>query len=87
MPNVYLPHTLDELWELKEPCPVGEAVKSMRKQGYFLGGVLPRWFNTDGLLMQKLLFPPHWNDMQILTDRSRQLVAYAKKDWEQVHCC
>ena len=25
-------------------------------RGYFLGGVLPRWFDGDGLMMQKALF-------------------------------
>ena len=32
----------------------GSAVDILRSKGYFFGGVLPRWFDEDGLLMQKL---------------------------------
>jgi len=37
---------------LKLSCPwSGSAVDILRNKGYFLGGVLPRWFDEDGLLM------------------------------------
>ncbi len=35
---------------LAEPW-VGDAAAILREKGYFWGGVLPRWFDTDGLLM------------------------------------
>ena len=31
----------------------GVMVETLREQGYFLGGILPRRFDEDGLLMQK----------------------------------
>ena len=39
---------------LTEPW-VGRAVEILRGKGYFFGGALPRWFDGDCLLMQKLL--------------------------------
>ncbi len=33
-------------------------MKILREKGFFLGGVLPQWFDDDGLLMQKVLFTP-----------------------------
>ncbi len=33
--------------------PFVGAVVDFSVRGYFLGGVLPRWFDSDGLLMQK----------------------------------
>jgi hypothetical protein len=32
----------------------GKVVDILRRKGYFLGGSLPRWFDEDGLLMQKV---------------------------------
>ena len=40
-------------FRLTEPCS-GAAVEILRRRGYFLGGALPRWFDDDGLLMQKV---------------------------------
>ncbi|MHC1742349.1 MAG: hypothetical protein AB9873_04865 [Syntrophobacteraceae bacterium] len=44
-----------QVW-LKLSCPwISRIVDSLRSRGYFFGGVLPRWFDVDGLLMQKVL--------------------------------
>lgn len=49
-----------QIWlDLSSPW-VGGAVESLRRRGYFLGGALPRWFDSDGLLMQKVLKRPDW---------------------------
>lgn len=62
---------------------VGEAVDTLRNRGYFFGGVLPRWFDGDGLLMQKLLCPPDFEAIRLLTDESKRLLEFIKKDWER----
>jgi hypothetical protein len=73
-----------QIWlSLAEPW-VGWAVDRLRERGYFLGGVLPRWFDNDGLLMQRLVNPPDWDAMQILLDRSREIAGYIKEDWQKV---
>lgn len=66
-------------------CPwVGWAVERLRRRGYFLGGVLPRWFDEDGLLMQRLLNAPNWDEMQILLERSQDITRMIKDDWRVV---
>jgi len=73
-----------QVWlKLSEPW-VGKATELLRDKGYFLGGVLPRWFDSDGMLMQKIIGKPHWEDLKILTDRARRIVAIAKKDWTEI---
>lgn len=73
-----------QVWlNLAQPC-VGAAVEHLRKHGYFLGGPLPRWFDTDGLLMQRLLCPPDFEQIQLHADRSRELLALVRQDWHSV---
>jgi hypothetical protein len=62
---------------------VGAATEVLRRQGYFLGGILPYWFETDGLLMQKLLGPPNWEGIQLYTDRAKTLLELVRLDWSR----
>ena len=61
---------------------VGEAAEALRRKGYFFGGVLPRWFDTDGMLMQKLFHDPCWDAINLYYDRDKEIVAMVKEDWE-----
>jgi hypothetical protein len=63
---------------------VGAVVDILRVRGYFLGGVLPRWFDSDGLLMQKIGARPGWEDMQIYFERAQKIAALARADWEAI---
>jgi len=63
---------------------VGEVVDRLRKRGFFLGGLLPRWFDADGLLMQKTKNRPCWEDMQVYFERAQKIVSFARKDWEEI---
>jgi len=67
---------------LTEPW-VGEAVDILRSQGYFFGGVMPRWFDGDGLLMQKLECPPNFENIILFLDSSKELLAFVQRDWER----
>ncbi|PKN65711.1 MAG: hypothetical protein CVU57_09110 [Deltaproteobacteria bacterium HGW-Deltaproteobacteria-15] len=60
---------------------VDEAVHVLRERGYFLGGILPRWFDHDGLLMQKIMKPPDWESIQIHSDRARRIRDLVHEDW------
>ncbi|MFH1139189.1 MAG: hypothetical protein V1816_24165 [Pseudomonadota bacterium] len=62
---------------------VGKAVDELRRQGYFLGGVLPRWFDVDGFLMQKRVGAPNWEGIQLASDRGRMLFDLVKADWKE----
>ncbi len=60
-----------------------EAVESLQKSGYFLGGVLPLWFGSDGLLMQKILKVPDWDGIHLDTKRCRRMLEKIQADWLQ----
>jgi len=63
---------------------VGAAVEYLRERGYFFGGPLPRWFDTDGLLMQKLRCPPDFEQIQLHSDRAREILALVRQDWGDI---
>ncbi len=59
----------------------GGVVEQLRGQGYALGGLLPIWFGTDGLLLQKHLVDPNFAGMKIHSDRGRALVELIRNEW------
>jgi hypothetical protein len=73
--QIWLP--LDRPW-------VGWAVEALRARGWFLGGLLPRWFDHDGLLMQRLVNSPDWDGIRILLDRSKEIARLVRQDWQAV---
>lgn len=69
-----------QVWlNMTEPW-VGAAVDILRKGGYFFGGPLPRWFDGDGLLMQKLLCQPDFEGIVLETDFAKELLEFIKED-------
>ncbi len=76
-----------QVW-LKLDWPwVGTAVESLRQRGYFLGGILPRWFDVDGLLMQRIFGRPNWEGIRLYSARAEKILEIVKKDWEQTAGC
>lgn len=74
-----------QVW-LRLSCPwVGRAVDLLRGRGYFLGGLLPRWFDEDGLLMQRMEHEPHWHNINLEYDRAKSVLALVREDWGKVH--
>ena len=68
---------------LTEPA-VGAAVAILRQRGYFFGGALPRWFDDDGLLMQKTLAEPDFESICLLTRRARKIMDMVRQDRQSV---
>jgi hypothetical protein len=62
---------------------VGESVETLRRRGYFLGGALPRWFDSDGLLMQKILKRPDWEQICLYGDRAAEILKQVLADWKR----
>lgn len=62
---------------------VGGAVEILRQNGYFLGGALPRWFDTDGLLMQKIRKRPDWEGICTANDRYKTILDMVRADWDR----
>ena len=60
----------------------GSAVELLNEHGYSLGGVLPIWFGSDGLLMQKHFVDPGFGGLKILTERGRSVFEIVRRDWE-----
>jgi hypothetical protein len=72
-----------QVW-LKLTSPwVGTVVNILRARGFFLGGVLPQWFDDDGLLMQKLLFVPDFESIQLYSERASRMRDLVKADWHR----
>ena len=73
--QVYLPLSL--------PC-TGAVVDGLRNNGYFLGGPVPRWFDDDGLLMQKILKEPNFDEIHLYTKQAKEILKIIKEDWQNV---
>jgi GNAT superfamily N-acetyltransferase len=66
-------------------CPwVRHAVEVLRGRGFFIGGILPRWFDDDALLMQKIMGRPGWEGIHLFSDRAREILGIVRNDWEEV---
>lgn len=50
------------------------AVEAARSAGYFLGGILPLWFDRDGLLLQKMAGTPDFSAIQLYTEKAKDLL-------------
>ena len=59
---------------------IGQAVEILRGQGYFFGGAFPRWFDGDGMMLQKLECPPDFENIVLLSDFSKELLGFIRKD-------
>jgi hypothetical protein len=62
---------------------INSVVTVLQSRNYFLGGLLPRWFDTDGMLMQKIIGRPNWEEIQIYFERAKQLLKWVREDWER----
>lgn len=73
-----------QVWlRLSQPW-VGEIAGMLRRRGYFLGGVLPRWFDDDGLLMQRTIDRPNWEGIHLYTQRAQRMLEFIHEDWSTV---
>ena len=61
---------------------VGEAVAELRRRGYFFGGVFPRWFDSDGFMMQRLRCPTDFDFVVLIHDDAKRLLEIIRRDWE-----
>ncbi len=74
-----------QVW-LKLSWPwIGQVVDILRKRGFFLGGILPRWFDVDGMLMQKIIGQPNWEGIQLHFDRAKKILEIVKADWQRIN--
>jgi N-acetylglutamate synthase-like GNAT family acetyltransferase len=70
-----------QLWlKLDEPW-ISNIVEFLQKSGYFFGGLLPGWFGTDAILMQKIFGKPNWEGITLYTDRAKKILEMVHEDW------
>jgi hypothetical protein len=69
---------------LNMACPcIGAAAEHLREQGFFFGGLAPRWFGTDGLLMQKVFgSKTDWENTKVYTPAAKEILAFLRSDRE-----
>ncbi|HEX9078945.1 MAG TPA: aromatic amino acid ammonia-lyase, partial [Desulfuromonadaceae bacterium] len=65
----------------------GAVIELLRKSGYFLGGLLPRWFDSDGLLMQKVLEMPPLDSIMLYSERAHRILRFIRREIEENPAC
>jgi hypothetical protein len=71
-----------QVWlKLTEPW-VSAVVDRLRAGSYFFGGLLPRWFDDDGLLMQKVVGDPYFDSIRLHSDRSHKILEIVRNDYK-----
>ena len=66
---------------LGEPwCATG--VNLLRSRGFFFGGILPRWFDSDGLLLQRVLDMPSYDSVRLHSRRAHHILDLIRRDIE-----
>ena len=59
----------------------GPAADLLRDRGYWLGGLLPRWFDADGLLLQKSLDQPNFPAIETYSEDAGLLLQVIQDDY------
>ena len=69
---------------LNMDCPcISAAVEILRDRGFFFGGMAPRWFGTDGLLMQQLFSSAtEYEQIKVYTPMAKELLSFVRSDRE-----
>lgn len=73
--------TVIQVWLNLSWPSIDGAVEVLRRRRYFFGGLLPRWFGTDGLLMQKVMQRPNWEGIHLHSDRGKTILEFVRRDW------
>lgn len=63
-------------------CPhLDAAVQVLKSQGFFFGGLAPRWFGSDGLLMQQVLGQaPEYEHMKLYSAAAKEILAWIQAE-------
>ena len=69
-----------QVWLATSCSCIGEAVRILRSHGFFLGGLAPRWFGNDGLLMQKVTTDTRYDLFKLYSSPARDLFDFIRTD-------
>ncbi len=73
-----------QVWLKLSHRGISPIVDELRKRGFFFGGLFPRWFDEDGLMLQKVAGEPNWQGIQLYSERSMEILKFIKGDWARV---
>lgn len=59
-------------------------IELARANGYSLGGFIPLWFGSDGLLLHKRQKPPMFSTIKTFTEGARKAKKMAQEDYESL---
>jgi len=62
----------------------GALTEALNGQGFFFGAVMHRWFDADGLLLQKLPRPTDYDGIHLYSDFAQRLLAFIIEDRRRV---
>ena len=63
----------------------GAAIELTRQRGFFLGGIFPRWFGADGIMMQQVLGKePDYEGIKLYSAAAKTLLEFIRKERETV---
>lgn len=65
---------------LSDPA-VGLAAEALHSMGFVFGGLLPRWFDHDGMLMQRPANEPNWDDIHLYSARAKNIMQMVRSEW------
>jgi len=61
-----------------------EAINLLGERGYIFGGLLPLWFGSDGIIMQKLIREPDWKKIRLRHKESKEMLSYFRNDYDNM---
>lgn len=59
------------------------ALEHLQGRGFFLGGVLYRWFDDDALLLQAVKDAPDWESICAVSEEAQALLKTVREEWEK----
>ena len=67
-----------------QPC-LDEAIEAARRHGFFFGGLFPRWFGADGVMLQQVLGKvPDFAGIRLYEPQAKDLLKFIEADWRSV---
>ena len=73
--QVFLP--LDQPW-------AGALVDVLNRRGFFFSALVPRWFDSDALLLQKLIHSINYDAIQLYSDLAKDMLEFVQEDRTRV---
>jgi hypothetical protein len=73
--QVILP--LDKAWS-------GALTEVLNRQGFFFSALIPRWFDADGLMLQKLVRPTDYDQIRLHSDLAKDMLKFIIQDRARV---